>query len=61
MRNLKQYPLTLQEITKCLEDLAQRISDEGFIGDIRPLCLRTAPQIVTRSAFATSEIHIPKM
>jgi hypothetical protein len=61
MRNLAVYPITMTEITDCLEEMAKRVSDEELIGDIRPLCLKMAKRIVERAAFAVSEIHTPKI
>lgn len=42
MRNLVQYPITLDEIVETLETLKKQVLAEEHIGDIRPLCLDMA-------------------
>lgn len=56
MRNLTEHPITLHEIEKCLEQLADEIDRYQSIGDMRPLLLKTAANIIRRVEFAT---HIP--
>jgi hypothetical protein len=46
MRNIVKYPITESEIVECLERLSKEILDEGSCGDIRPLCLKAAAEIV---------------
>lgn len=49
MRNLVQYPITSDEIVACLRQLSTEISDidgERLIGDMRPLLLQTAANVV---------------
>ena len=42
MRNLAEFPVTPGEIETCLLKLAEGISAEGRMGDMRPLLLRKA-------------------
>lgn len=42
MRNLLQYPVTLDEIVECLERLRDREATEKRIGDMTPLLLDMA-------------------
>ena len=46
MRNLAQYPVTTAEILECLRTLFEEISAEKRPGDMRPLLLRKAAEIV---------------
>jgi hypothetical protein len=53
MRDLHRYPITLEEIERCLLTLSDEINKEEAMGDMRPLLLKTAAMIVSRSAFVT--------
>lgn len=57
MRNLAKYPVAETEITGALERLACSIEDEGGVGDMRPLLLRTAMQIVITAGNMLHEIN----
>ena len=46
MRNLKNQPITYDEIDACLQRLADAIRNEGRRGDMRPMLLREAARIV---------------
>ena len=56
MRNLLEHPITETEITGALERLACSIEDEGGVGDMRPLLLRTAMQIVITAGNMLHEV-----
>ena len=56
MRNLDQYPITVSEIRNTLRSMADQIEKEERIGDLRPLILRTAANIVLRAEFSTHDI-----
>lgn len=56
MRNLTQYPITLKEITDCLDQCSADINDDEIVGDMRPLLLRTASQILKRLQSVTHDI-----
>ena len=47
MRNTEEYPVTKEEIINCLHSLASQISEEGAIGDMRPLLLQEAIAIIS--------------
>jgi hypothetical protein len=49
MRNLIEYPITPEEIQERLLELANDITKEERIGDIRPLILKTAAEVVKAS------------
>ena len=49
MRSLQTYPITLDEIERCLLTLADSIFAEGRRGDMRPTLLREAARIVKAS------------
>lgn len=53
MRNLKRYPITSQEIEDCLRDLAKEHGADktGLIGDMTPILLEAAANIVRRAEF----------
>jgi hypothetical protein len=51
MRNLLEFPVTLDEVIEGLERLKADIMQEGACGDIRPLLLHRAIQIVKREKF----------
>lgn len=46
MRNLITYPVTKAEIEQCLLSLADELSREERIGDMRPLFLRCASVLI---------------
>jgi hypothetical protein len=56
MRNLKAYPITLDEIEQCLLCLADELSKDESIGDMRPLLLRTAAEIIGKCTVAAEAI-----
>lgn len=62
MRNLKQHPITVTEITDCLNSLADQISDlePKRIGDMRPILLKRAAKLIERVDFAVHEISMTK-
>jgi hypothetical protein len=49
MRDLRTYPVTLDEIEQCLLRLATEFAAEGRRGDMRPTLLRRAAKIVAAS------------
>lgn len=55
MRNLLEYPITLQEVIDLLERLETDAIKEGeeklLCGDMRPLLLRKAIQVIERERF----------
>ncbi len=55
MRDLRNYPITYDEIHACLQSLAGSIRDEGRRGDIRPMLLREAAKIVAAQREAEPE------
>jgi hypothetical protein len=57
MRNLKAYPITLDEIEQCLLCFAEELSKDELIGDMRPLLLQTAAEIVGKCAVAAEAIE----
>ncbi len=53
MRNLLEYPITKQEIVDCLDDIIASLNygnknAESPIGDMRPLLLAKAKEIILR-------------
>ena len=48
MRDLEKYPITTDEIIQCLQRLMDDVSYEktGLVGDMRPLLLANAIQII---------------
>jgi hypothetical protein len=42
MRNIIQYPITLNEICDALDQASQEILDSGVIGDMRPVLFSEA-------------------
>lgn len=56
MRNLNKHPLTLKEVVNGLREMAAEIAKEEAIGDIRPLILNTAANVVLRAGFAVHEV-----
>lgn len=58
MRNLSKHPVSIGEIVKCLDDMADEIVLEQILGDMRPLLLREASKIVTRAGFAVHEVKV---
>jgi hypothetical protein len=57
MRNLKAYPITLDEIEQCLLCLAEELSKDELVGDMRPLLLQKAAEIVGKCAVAAEAIE----
>ena len=55
-RNLAEDPITVEEIRDTLRTMADQIESEKHIGDLRPLILRTAANIVLRAKFSTHDI-----
>lgn len=51
MRNLRQYPITKQEILECLSTLAQDMLKEKRVGDMRPSLLQEASKIVEEAKY----------
>ena len=49
MRNLKEYPITLDEVIECLEQFYKEVDPEKTraCGDMRPLLLRKAIEILS--------------
>ena len=56
MRNLKRYPITLDEIAAALNKEAEAIRAEGKVGDMRPLLFSAAAKIVMRTGFVTYDV-----
>lgn len=54
MRNTVEYPITLSEVIECLRQF-QDSCDPDLIGDMRPLLLKRAIQIVERERFFHGE------
>ncbi len=46
MRNLAQYPVTELEILQCLGQLESTFRSQARLGDMRPVILATAAEIV---------------
>lgn len=53
MRDLRTFPVTPDEIERCLLRLADTIGAEGRRGDMRPTLLREAAKIVAASRSST--------
>ena len=56
MRNLRRYPITIQEIVEALQKQADDIAAEERCGDMRPLLFHTAARIIQRAEFTTYDI-----
>ena len=60
MRDLVRYPIKLDEVLACLDKLATEIVEQNIadqrVGDMRPLLLQKAHQIVLRAGFAVSDV-----
>lgn len=50
MRNTVEYPITLDEVIACLREYQKECNPEAM-GDMRPLLLQRAIQIVEREKF----------
>ena len=50
MRDLLRYPITKLEVLNCLEDLLEEIQLEQGIGDMRPLLLQVAMEVIKRNS-----------
>jgi hypothetical protein len=52
MRNLEQYPITAEEVLKCLnrlkDEAQERMVRDMVCGDMSPLLLAVAAQIITK-------------
>ncbi len=54
MRNTKEYPITRDEIVICLRDLSLELTNDRpmeLIGDMRPLLLQKAIDIIQTGTF----------
>lgn len=51
MRNTVEYPITKEEIAECLRGLSILFQREGRIGDMRPLLLEKARDLVLTGKF----------
>lgn len=56
MRNLKEYPVTKEEIEKYLKFLADEIDFQEHVGDMGPLLLREAIRHVRGSTLELSDL-----
>jgi hypothetical protein len=54
MRNLIEFPITLNEVIECLERCKAECNPD-LIGDMRPVLLQRAIQIVKREKFFHGE------
>ena len=57
MRNLKQHPVTLEEIEAALIKEADTIRSEERVGDMRPLLFSLAAGIIKRTGFVTYDLE----
>ena len=57
MRNLKRYPVTIEEIEDALIKEANIIQAEENVGDMRPLLFSLAAGIVRRTGFVTCDLE----
>lgn len=48
----------MREIVRCLTDLHDEIIKEENIGDMRPILLETAANIITRAGFVMHDVKI---
>lgn len=48
MRNLEEYPITMDEIVKCLIETAKAYEAEERIGDMKPILLTKAAEIIMK-------------
>lgn len=51
MRNILEFPVTLTEVIECLQRLEQEALKTDRIGDMTPVLLHRARQIVERERF----------
>lgn len=58
MRNLKQYPITVKEITDCLITFHDEINKQEACGDMRPILLEAAINIITRAGFVMHDTKL---
>lgn len=58
MRDLRRHPVTLVEIRDCLMQLCEDISREQSPGDMRPLLLSMAADIMMRAGFTVHGVKI---
>jgi hypothetical protein len=47
MRNLIEHPPTKQEVVKCLSDLRIALTSTESVGDMRPLLLQIAAEVIS--------------
>ena len=61
MRNLKEFPIEKEEILACLTSLIEEMAYEktGLIGDMRPLLLAKAYEIVQQHTGETPYVYYP--
>ncbi len=57
MRNLKRFPIKTIEIEEALLIEAKKLSEEGHIGDMRPILFRAAARIISRIEFVTYKLE----
>ena len=48
MRDLGRYPVTKEEVLKCLTEITEEIEKQELIGDMRPMLLKIATGVVMR-------------
>ena len=58
MRNLEEYPISVEEIVQTLRKQAAMLENikPQRVGDMRPLLYRTAARIVERASYVTHDI-----
>lgn len=61
MRNLAQHPVTKDEIIQGLTRLQKNELDKGSFGNITPLLLRMAIEIVEKHGDEVVQQHVSKM
>lgn len=49
MRNLVQYPIEPEEVIECLTNRIDELTETKSIGDMRPLLLQTAVEVVKKA------------
>lgn len=52
-RNLKQYPITCDEIVKRLDEMATEKANDETVGSVDALILKQAATIIERAVFVT--------
>lgn len=60
MRNLLEYPITAEEVVECLDNILKEVEYESkartLFGDMRPLLLRTAIEVVREAGKPDADI-----